>query len=109
MLLDNLGKSNEEDMSFIAATKSKDYVQRLNQAAPYKEEAPLHQLLNIKNSTLRDILRPMVEINPYFRPSARELLKADYFDDVRIPEFEKSCTTKMSLEIDHDQFKDPDS
>lgn len=93
---------NEEDMSFIANPKGIDYVKAINEVSPPKEQAALMQLLNLKDPALRDIIRPMVELNPYFRPSAKELLKNKYFDEVRVPEFEHSSRQKLSLELDSD-------
>ena len=109
VLVDNLGEFNPDEMSFITSEKGLKYVELLNDVAPKKEEAPLCKLLNMKDSTLRDIPRPMVEVNPYFRPTARELLKHTYFDEVRISEYERFIPVKLSLEIDHDELKDPNT
>ena len=43
----------------------------------------------------------MLEMNPYFRPSAKEILKNSYFDEVRIPEYEHSSNLKLSLDLDN--------
>ena len=51
----------------------------------------------------------MLQVNPYFRPTAKELLKNKYFDEVRIPAYEHSSPIKLSLEIDNDGLKDSDT
>ena len=71
--------------------------------------APLQKLMNLKDSTLRDILKPMLEINPYFRPPAKELLQSKYFDEVRIPEYEVASDLKLALEIDNDELRDSET
>lgn len=106
VIVDNLGKSDELDMSFITNPKGKQYFEFLNKAAPSKSSAPLHILMNLKDTALRDIIKPMLEINPYFRPTAKELLKHSYFDEVRIPEYEHSSKQRLALEIDCDGLKD---
>lgn len=45
----------------------------------------------------------MLEFNPYFRPSARELIRSAYFDDVRIEAYEMHTPGKLTLEIDEDE------
>lgn len=48
----------------------------------------------------------MLEINPYFRPTAKELLKNKYFDDVRVPKYEHSSKQKLSLDLDSDELRE---
>ena len=43
----------------------------------------------------------LLEFNPYFRPSARELLKHPVFDNIRIKENEVSADYKIIVEIDN--------
>jgi hypothetical protein len=43
----------------------------------------------------------LLEFNPYFRPTARELLKHSLFDDIRIKENEVSADYKIIIEIDN--------
>lgn len=48
----------------------------------------------------------MVNLNPYFRWTPSELLKNAYFNDLRIPELEKSAPQKLKLDIDRDDAFD---
>lgn len=48
----------------------------------------------------------MLQFNPYFRPTAKELLKSDYFDDVRKPNLEGLAPEKLLLDTDTDQAFD---
>jgi len=43
-----------------------------------------------------------MQFNPYFRWTPSELLKLSYFNDLRIPELEKSAPQKLKLEVDSD-------
>ena len=44
----------------------------------------------------------MLQINPHFRPTASELLKSSYFDDIRITVNEEKASKKIRLKIDED-------
>ena len=44
-------------------------------------------------------------MNPYFRPTADELLKNKIFDEIRIPESEKKSPFKIHLEFDVNEYK----
>ena len=48
----------------------------------------------------------MLEFNPYFRPSAKELLKNKIFDTVRIDANEDSATHGIVMKVD--KFHPPD-
>ena len=44
----------------------------------------------------------MLQFNPYFRPSAKELLQHSYFDDIRTPQFEQYQPHRQQFEFDTD-------
>ena len=44
----------------------------------------------------------MLEINPFFRKSARELIKNPYFDEIRMKDNEDYAPEKIKLDIDAD-------
>ena len=44
----------------------------------------------------------MLQFNPFLRPSAKELLKNKYFDDVREESKEITSPFKLNLEFDTD-------
>ena len=58
---------------------------------------------------LKAILKSMLEFNPYFRASAKEVLQNKYFDDIRIPMNEGNAPYKLKFEIDADNAFDYDS
>jgi len=48
----------------------------------------------------------MLQINPYFRPSATECLKSSVFDQIRCKDMEKSAKEKIKLDVDADEAFD---
>jgi len=48
----------------------------------------------------------MLSFNPYFRPSAKNLLKNVLFDEIRMPYVEESATFKVKIDIDIEQPED---
>lgn len=52
------------------------------------------QFSNI-DSELIDMLESLLQVNPYFRPSASELLRSPVFDPIRCKELEISSQDKI--------------
>lgn len=46
----------------------------------------------------------MLNFNPYFRPSAKDLLKNEIFDKVRHKLLEAPMEFKISLQIDQEKY-----
>ena len=46
---------------------------------------------------LVDLLKGMLEFNPFFRLTARECLKSKVFDDIRVSQVEQSAPFKIKL------------
>ena len=52
----------------------------------------------------------MLQFNPYFRPSAKELLENKIFDNYRREDLEEASPFKLSLDIDDKEaFSQEDS
>lgn len=47
----------------------------------------------------------MLEYNPYFRPTAKQLLKLPIFDKIRIKSIETSSPFKILVNADKDKLK----
>jgi len=47
----------------------------------------------------------MLEFNPYFRPTAKELLRHKIFDKIRISKNEEASPSKIVVDIDKNEFK----
>ena len=46
----------------------------------------------------------MLEYNPYYRPTARQLLKNKIFDKVRVSEKQNIAPYKIVINIDKNEF-----
>ena len=58
-----------------------------------KKGESIRELFSFANSDLLDILEQMLQFNPYFRPTTKQLLKNKIFDSVRIQSNEE-CSEK---------------
>lgn len=47
----------------------------------------------------------MLEFNPFFRPTAHEILKNKIFDSIRVPELEKGAPITYNIEVDRNEFE----
>ena len=50
----------------------------------------------------------MLEINPYFRPTASQLIESKVFDKIRVPRNEKLepySSLKTKVKIDHNEYR----
>ena len=52
------------------------------------------------------ILKEMLEFNPYFRPSAKQLLKSKLFDHLRKPEDNGIATAPYRIKLKLDEKDD---
>ena len=51
---------------------------------------------------LLDVLKSLLEFNPYFRPSPEEILKSPIFDKVRVSELEESTEAPFKIKENFD-------
>ena len=56
-----------------------------------------NKLFDHISDEMRDLLRGLLEFNPYFRLSAKEALNSNVFDCIRCPHFETPCKIKMKM------------
>ena len=54
-------------------------------------------------------MKSLLEFNPYFRPSAKELVAHPFFDDIRVVSNEHSSKEKLTLDVDKDENFNPDT
>lgn len=69
------------------------------------EETSLKNL-QIEDADIQDLLEKMLDFNPYFRPSAKELIDHPYFDEVRCPDYEAHKPKRIQLDFDKDKHYD---
>ena len=71
------------DTSFILSEVKLTYVQELEQSKQDVES--LVDKFKSTDPALVDLLKKMLEFNPYMRPSAKDLLRESIFDHIRLP------------------------
>jgi len=83
---------DDNELAFITHDEAKNYVQVLQEKS-IASKVRRHFLEEVPGSCqeLKDILKNLISLNPYFRWTPSELLKNPYFNDLRIPELEKSA------------------
>ena len=52
------------------------------------------------NNEIIELIELMLQINPFLRPTAKQLLKFKIFDKVRVKEVEVTSPHKITLKID---------
>jgi serine/threonine protein kinase len=68
------------------------------------DKVDIKDLYPNNNPELIKILCQMLEFNPYFRPSAKQLLKNKLFDEIRNPNNEKRAEFKIKISADKNFF-----
>ena len=72
------------DTSFLTNNETIEYTEKLKSMVLKKQIETFTQQLPDSHDLLVEMLESMTEFNPYFRPSAKELLKNKIFDDMRV-------------------------
>lgn len=78
-----------DDTSHFTLTDSIDYFEKVNNSSKQKT---VTELLPNVNPDILNLLKSMLEINPYFRPTAKQLLKNELFDLIRIVKNEEQAS-----------------
>jgi serine/threonine protein kinase len=66
----------------------------------------LRELFPETSDELLKILELMLQINPFMRPTAKQLLKFKIFDKVRVKEVERTSPHKIILKMDVNSDKE---
>ena len=99
-ILELIGRVDKQDASFITRQRSFKYLGELMKENVPEDKIDFRFEMMLSDSRLRRVLLHSLEFNPYFRYSARNLLKSSYFDDVRDLELEKDPIRKVELPFD---------
>ena len=81
----------------MSTVESKNYINELNKCL---EKQNISDQFPGANPELVTIMKQMLEFNPYFRPSAKQLLKNKIFDSVRIKSNEVQATHSVVINVD---------
>ena len=91
------------DFSFITNQSVANYQNEINASIKSSNKKSLAEMFPNTSQELLAILQSMLEFNPFYRPTAKELLKHPIFDKIRISALEKLEFKKIShLVIDSD-------
>lgn len=93
----------KHDFSHLTSEESISYVNQMNGC---KKEKTLGEIFKDSNHELVYIMEQMLEFNPYFRPSAKELLQNKIFDSVRIKSNEKNAAHAVVIKVDRTMPRD---
>lgn len=75
-----LGVPNEEDLSFVTDTTALNY---LKEFQPQSKGVNFYDRFPYANKDAVDLVRKMVQFNPFFRPNIEECLMHPYLSKVR--------------------------
>ena len=78
-IFDLIGSPTEEDMSFISDDIALKYIKKFKE----QDSADLSLLYPGSEQSGLDLLKQMLQFNPYFRPTVEQCLESPYFDEVR--------------------------
>ena len=85
-----ISENQDQNLSFICGEDEKEYVENtLKICSKAGKKKTLFQKFGHTSPELLNILESMLQFNPFFRPTAKELLKHPIFDKIRLPEIEK--------------------
>ena len=84
--LQKTGQTSDEDLCFVTSQNARSYLRNLNDDK--LQVVDLKAIFKDIDKKLVDILERLLQINPYFRPSASELIKNPIFDDIRCIQLE---------------------
>ena len=105
IIFEKTGQTSEDDLSFISSNNAVNYVNNLTKNS--KCQIDLDKIFPDIDPILIEMLKSMLQVNPYMRPCASELLKHPIFDSMRFKDLEKGCgQNKVELEVDSDQSYD---
>ena len=102
-----VGYPTDSDCAFVTGKAALDFLNQQARVMP-KEGVPAlrGRYSGIQTKALLDVLEDMLQLNPGFRPSARELLKHSVFDGVRNPAKEQACAEAIRLPCYNDWVYD---
>ena len=82
--------------SFLTVQPAIDYYRQLAK----KPGVGIENKFKLTSVEMRRVLQAMLELNPYFRASAAEILKSPIFDEIRVPELEEPAPFKIDVAVD---------
>lgn len=83
------------DFSFLTNEDENEYCREAMALAKKNKAEKLSQVFSKTDSELLNILSEMLQFNPHLRPTSDQLLKREFFDEIRVPCNEKKAPHKI--------------
>ena len=99
IIINKIGPLNEEDMAFLSASKQTHYLKQFDIT---HQSLTLEQYFPSADTHAIDLLKSMLQFNPYFRPSIEECLEHEYFDDIDKEEFDGEEIDPERIEVQYE-------
>jgi mitogen-activated protein kinase 1/3 len=101
----HLRSLDDKDFSFVSDPVISGYIRNVQTRAQSDLKPPFRQMFPDSDPELIYLLEQMLTFNPYFRPSAKNLLQSKIFDRIRQPELERPAPFKLVITPDKGEFK----
>ena len=99
VILGTLGSPTENELLFVNDLKAKNYINGF----PKQEKIELKQIFPKEDSDAINLMSKMLNFNPYFRITAKEALRHNYFANIRDKSLEVELPEAITLISDTDQ------
>ena len=99
IIISKIGPLNEEDMSFLSASKQTHYLKQFDIG---HESKTMEQTFPYSDPLAVDLLKKMLQFNPYFRPSIEECLEHEYFADLEVEDDEEPNIDPDKIEVQYE-------
>ena len=104
-ILKVIGPLSVNDRSFVTDKKNLRYLEELEiSIAKTRKCGKFEKMFKSIKPELKDLLKKMLNFNPYNRITTKQALNSPIFDHIRVPYFEKPCP----IQIKHELFE-PDA
>jgi serine/threonine protein kinase len=104
-ILQRINLDPQYDLSFLSNADEEEYCKEAMNIAGKHPAKKLQEVFSKSDPELMDILHSMLNMNPYLRPTADQLLKRKIFDDIRVPMNEVKAPHKIQISIDKNELK----
>lgn len=95
--METLGTPTQEDLSFVTDQTALNY---LNEFPKHEAGRNLKEDYPYASDMALDLMKRMIQFNPFFRPNIDDILGHPYFTKVRKQHKEKMPSVRVDLEID---------
>ena len=98
----------DKDLCFLTDDNQWSYAMKAIETSKIQDRTTLAERFEDSDPDLVRILQQMLEFNPYFRPTAAQLIESKVFDKVRVPKNEKLdpiSSLKNKIKVDHNDYR----